>query len=288
MSGGLYDRGKPLDRLGLLQSLKMREYPFRNPGGHVAPFEQSDDGGCWKPLPHPPRQLGIMRWLEGKTSQRIAGHGIESCRDQQQRRRPVRGCRHDGGPQVSNVQPRLFTRASRHIEDVPYPTFARGAGPWIPGMLVKGDIPDRGVGLDQRLCAVTVMDVPVDDEHLPPAGPLRVPGRYYRMIHEAETHPSGCQGVMSRRTYRGKGMRPILDGVINGLQYRTRRPQHSGPALAIQDGIQKQNTATTGTHRLQGAEVLIRMDGEQRVTSRNRGLVDGDTRFAMKPIKYRL
>jgi hypothetical protein len=30
------------------------------------------------------------------------------------------------------------------------------------------------------------------------------------------------------------------------------------------------------------------MDGEQRVTIRNRGLLDGDTRFAMKPIKHRL
>ena len=178
-------------------------------GWDIASFQQPHDRHRWQPLSDATRPIGVVRRLQGEATQRIACHGIKAGRNQHQVGRPIGGGCNDRGPQVSHIQFGRFAGSPRHIENVPYPTLARRTSARIPGVLVERDIPNRRIRLNQRLGAVAMMYVPVDDEHVAESGTLGIPSCYYNMIDQAESHSSRSERVVTRRPYGRKGMAPI-------------------------------------------------------------------------------
>ena len=87
-------------------------------------------------------------------------------------------------------------RRQRHVPHVAVrPAIVGRAGARIPRPLVHRDEPDARVVLDQRLRAVAVMHVPVDDQHaIELLHPARVVRRDGDVAEQAESHRRVAQG----------------------------------------------------------------------------------------------
>jgi hypothetical protein len=240
----------------------MRHQSLSDPRGYIASFQQSDDGNRRQPLSDAMRPIGVVLRLESESTQRIARHGIEAGRYQHEVGRPVGSGRNDRGPQVSHIQLGRFAGTPRHIEDVPYPALACGTGSRIPGVLVERDIANRSIRLHQSLCAVAVMYVPIDDEHVPESGTLRIPSCHHHVIDQTESHSPGSQRMVARRTYGRKGMGSIRHDLINRREDRARGAEDRRPTVPIENGIEEKNSTTSSAHCLEGPEVGLRMNRE--------------------------
>ena len=108
---------------------------------------------------------------------------------------------------------------------------------------------DRGVLLDQRLGAVAVVHVPVDDEHAVRAVRLGVPRRDHHVVHETEAHRARRQGVVPRRA--GRGERGAGPACIAAVTAATATPAEA--CIASQ---------------LRGPEVGVRVDGPPPAAAR--------------------
>jgi hypothetical protein len=237
----------------------MRHQPFSDPRGYIASFQQSYYGHRRQSLSDATRPIGVVRRLQGESTQRIAGHCIKAGRYQHEVGRPVGSGRDDRGPQVSHIEFGRFAGTPRHIEDVPYPALARGTGSRIPGMLVQRDVANRSIRLDQSLCAVAMMYVPVDDKYAPESGTLRVPSCHHHVIDQAKSHSSCGQRVVARRAYGSKGMATVRHDLINCREDRTRGAEGRRPTMPIENGIEEKNATTSSAHCLEGAEIGFRM-----------------------------
>src|SRR6185312_15044818 len=86
----------------------------------------------------------------------------------------------------------LLCRESSRQRDVPHVAVAMivgGAAAGIPGPLVHGHEMDALIALDERLRAVAMVHVPVDDEHaVEPARATRIVRRDCDVAEEAESH----------------------------------------------------------------------------------------------------
>ena len=71
---------------------------------------------------------------------------------------------------------------------------------------------------------------------------------------------------MTRRPDGGKGMSPSADGVIQRGEYRTGAAEHRGPAVATEDGIQKERSPAPGAHAFEPRQILLGMHRQQRLT----------------------
>src|SRR6185437_4888194 len=71
----------------------------------------------------------------------------------------------DGALELIDIALRRQARRQGDIPDVAVPMVVGGAAAGIPGPLVHGDEVDASIALDQGLCPVAVVYVPVDDEH---------------------------------------------------------------------------------------------------------------------------
>jgi len=102
--------------------------------------------------------------------------------------------------------------------DVAVFSIFRRTSSWIPWPLVHRDEVDVGLILDQRLSAVAMVDVPVDDEDpLQTVLLARVVCGERDVPKEAESHRSIIDGVVSWRAHGGEAPRmDVGDGEIDG------------------------------------------------------------------------
>ena len=168
----------------------------------------------------------------------------------------------DGGPEIPHVEARRFARTPWHVEDVAHAPLVGRAGSRIPGILVQRDIADGGIGLDQRLSSVAVVHIPVDDQDPFPSPSLRVTGRHHDVVDQTKPHPAGRQGMMTRRSHRGERVSLASGGVIDRSQHRTGASQHGSPAVAIEYGVEEENSTAPPAHFFQAIEVGGGVDRE--------------------------
>src|SRR5690349_493603 len=103
--------------------------------------------------------------LQSEAAQRIAGERVETSGDQDQIGNEAGGRSVDASLECIDVFPALSTRRHRDVPDgTMWASIFRRTSSWIPWPLVHRDEVDVGLILDQRLSAVAMVDVPVDDE----------------------------------------------------------------------------------------------------------------------------
>ena len=78
---------------------------------------------------------------------------------------------------------------------------------------------------------------------------------------------------MPGRPERGEGVAAAGRRMLDRLDRRTGGAQDRGPARLIEHGVQEERAAAPGTHRLQAAEIAVRVDGEEG-SARGRQSVD--------------
>ena len=84
----------------------------------------------------------------------------------------------------------------------PFAGLVGGAGAGIPGRLMRAEVEDRSIAIEDILRAVTVVDVPIDDRHLgDPVLLLRVARGDGDIIKQAETHAAIGRGMMAGRPH---------------------------------------------------------------------------------------
>ena len=108
------------------------------------------------------------------------------------------------------------------------------AGPGIEAVLMGRDVTHPVVVPEQRLGAVAVVHVPVDDDHA--LAPVRQRGsRDGDIVHQAEAHRAVGEGVMTRRPgHDERGVAFTVGERVDCGQPGTRRltrrvPRHCGP-----------------------------------------------------------
>src|SRR5439155_5211131 len=112
-------------------------------------------------------------------------------------------------------------RAHRDVPDVLVRTaVGRRTGARVPGPLVHGDEVHAGLALDERLRAVAMVHVPVDDENaLETVLDTRVVRRDGDVADEAEAHRAIAEGVVTGRpdgTERALGA--AVHGHVDGIE----------------------------------------------------------------------
>ena len=117
---------------------------------------------------------------------------------------------HTGLIRVSARQP------TSHISSLPFPAFLTASRSGVVRILVQADVEDGAVFVENVLCAVTVMNVPVyDRDTLEPVDGLKIPGGNRRVIEQAEPHDIITPRVMAGRADGAKGVpdRTLGDGL---------------------------------------------------------------------------
>jgi hypothetical protein len=76
-------------------------------------------------------------------------------------------------------------------------------------------------------------------------------GRDDDIVHQAEAHSARRQSVMAWGPHRGERMPAAREGMTHGGQHGTRGPKDGGPAVAIEDGIEKERPSAPCAHRLE-------------------------------------
>src|SRR2546423_8082064 len=116
-------------------------------------------------LHHRSRKSHKVLDLESEAAQRIASERIETSGDQDQIGNEAGGSDVDTSLECIDVFLALSTGGHRDIPDgAIWPAIFRCTSSGIPRPLMHRDEVDVGLILDQRLGAVAVMHVPVDDE----------------------------------------------------------------------------------------------------------------------------
>ena len=112
------------------------------------------------------------------------------------------------------------------------------------------------VVLHQRLGAVAVVHVPVDDQHPLPARPLRVPRRDDGVVSQAEAHrrATRARGGPGGRT-AAKAWPRAVERVVHGGEHGARRAERGLPARAVEHGVEEERAAPARAHRLEAVEV---------------------------------
>ena len=152
--------------------------------------------------------------------------------------------------------------AARHVEDVADAAFRGESGARIPRMLVQRHEPDARVGLDQRLRAVAVVHVPVDDQHARPAGGERGVRRHHDVVDQAEAHRRVAQRVVPRRAHRGERMASRRERQVRGREHRPRGAERRVPALRVERRVAGQRTSAGQAERPHRVEVGLRVHAE--------------------------
>ena len=150
----------------------------------------------------PAGQVGVVLRLEREAAERIASHGVEARAHQHEVGHPAGRGRHDRRPEVVDVARRRAPGPRGTLNTLPTPRSSAIPVPGIPGVLMQRDVAHGRIVLDQRLGAVAVVDIPVDDQHALPAGALGVPRRRPRRSTPGRT-PSPA-----RRAHGGPAAAP--------------------------------------------------------------------------------
>ncbi|MFO0570233.1 MAG: hypothetical protein U0263_31615 [Polyangiaceae bacterium] len=95
----------------------------------------------------------------------------------------------------------------------------------IERILVEGDVEDAGIGEEDLLRSVAVVDVPIDDDHaLGPVGAGMGRG-HGGVVHQAEAHGAVRPGVVARRANERQAIAGLAaEEAVDEGQAATRRP----------------------------------------------------------------
>ena len=107
---------------------------------------------------------------------------------------------------------------------------------------MQGEIEHRGVVVEDVLCAVPVVHVPVDDQHTLPVRVVLDPARPDRdVVEQAEAHCPGRGGVMTRWPggHEGVGRGAVGDG-FGGGDHGAAAPQRRLPRCWRHHGVRVQ------------------------------------------------
>lgn len=135
--------------------------------------------------------------------------GVEAARDQHEIRPKPLGC----GDQDSLEDPDVLGIAAagghRHVEGVAaapaVADFRGSAGAGVVGKLVRGDVEDARIVFERMLAAVTVMDVPVENQNaFYSVFRLECTSRDGDVVDQAESHRAIGFGVVAGRADRGE------------------------------------------------------------------------------------
>ncbi len=177
---------------------------------------------------------------------------------------------------------RVEPGTERQVPQVPASALIRPAGAGVGGPLMQGDEPDPGIGVDQGLGPVAVVDVPIDDQHARGAPSQEVSGAEGGVGHEAEAHRPVGEGVMPRGTNGGK--RPIPRGCHSGGgEHRARGTAYRVPRRAACHRVGIEGGAVTVRGRGQSCEVLAVIHRSQFVRRVGHRLGDGDALVLESP-----
>ena len=89
--------------------------------------------------------------------------------------------------------------------------------------------------------------------------------------------------MMARGAHRSEGMRAPPGGVVHRSQHGTGSPKDGIPAVAVEDGVEKERSPAPGAHGFQSGQIRRGMDRQQLVSICGRCLSQLDTGFRTKP-----
>ena len=201
---------------------------------------------------------GVIIGVELQLRQRVAPVRVETGRYQQQ----LRPERIDGGEQAvlpCRAEPATArARRQRRIEDVADPTLVDPARIRIQRHLVRTEVLHARFGFEDRLGAVAVVHVEVDDRHARQTVPVEcMRGRDRDVVEQAEAHRGLRGGVVAGRAYRAEGR--LRGAGKHGIDRGHRR---AGRAQRRFGGGRRQHRVRIQSHALVRAR--LQHDIEQR------------------------
>ena len=159
-------------------------------------------------VPHDARQLGVVAARQLEAAERVVAVRIESARHQY----PI------GGEVLDHATRFMIQRRAHHVArrswrqgqihrqpgctDTPHLVGASGAR--IQRVLVSRDVENVGIVPKDRLGAVAMVHIPVEDEDAFTECRARR-RRDGDVVHQAESHGSRGRGVMTRWAHRDEG-----------------------------------------------------------------------------------
>ncbi len=161
-------------------------------------------------IEHQAREFHVVFVGQFESTERVALARVEAGRDHHQLRLvTVHGIRQ--GMERGQEFPPAGAGRHRPIHRGSEPRAAAGflpaSRPRIPRPLVRAEIEDGTVLVEDLLGAVAVVHVPVDDQHLADAVlPLRISGGDAGVVENAKAHAAFGRGMMSRRTHQAEGI----------------------------------------------------------------------------------
>ena len=204
--------------------------------------------------------------LQGELAKRVAVEGIEAGGNEDEVGDEVRrGQRRTTCSKVLDVL--LGGEAAGHgdVPDVPGVSVRadvfRGSGTGIPGPLVHRHKMDIWIALNERLCTVAVMYVPIHDQDALAAVRLAgVVGAYRYIPKETEAHRAVVQGVVPWWADGAEASGVLaVEGEINGVEDAAGGGAGGVPGAFAGDGIGVETAATGdggGVHGFDVARVV--------------------------------
>ena len=165
---------------------------------------------------------------------------VEPGRDDDQVRHEAFQPRQDAG--LHRVAELLapVARAKRRVDDIVVnATLADGAGAGKERHLMRRGIEHRRVGPENRLGAVAVMHVEIDDgDTFGAVHDLGVAGGDGGCVEEAEAHRCGHFGMMAGRSHRHEGVAvAAVHHAVHGMGRATDGMHQGGPGAGAHDGV---------------------------------------------------
>ena len=139
--------------------------------------------------------------------------------------------------------------------------------PRVKRPAVNGEETDLFVSPEDILGAVTVVDIPVNDQHTIQAvtvdGDL---GGQGDVIEQAESHAAVGQGMVAGRTYQAECPGLVtVDHLCNCIGYRTGSQARDIPGLFAGDRVRVDNSSSLASDPLETFQVLCAMDRFQLI-----------------------
>lgn len=239
----------------------MRNTAFSEPIRCITSLENADESPA---TPHTraldklsSQSCNVVR-LECEPAERIARKRVESCGNQHDVWVEANRGRLDSSPQRIHVL--LGRQCGRHW-NIPYilvqSSVIGRSGARVPRPLVHRHEMNCRIVFDERLCSVSVMDIPVDDQHsIQPVNRLRVTRRDCDVAQQAESHRSRLERVMARRTNCAKRSRPGVNRAVNRRECATGTRSCCVPGAFARDSVGIELAASRGSDLLKDCDIL--------------------------------
>ena len=184
----------------------------------IAALKSADQPAWRNPVPNIPGEPCEIFPAKGEPAEGVLSMGIESGADEDKIRIKVFKDSVKVPAEELPVGSGLEAGLQRTIQSGPLAgalsLFPCIPGPGVKRRLVERIIKNSGVGIEDVLCSIAVMNIPVDDEYFPAAHLLEVPGGNGHRVEQAEAHRPRGGGVMPGRPNKAecRGMFSSITG----------------------------------------------------------------------------